>query len=162
MSTLKSRFAETLLVGMLAGIAGGLAEVGWIAFYGAATGAPTDLVAQGVVRSMFPVFGASHSSVWLGILIHLALAIALALGLIFVIRLLLPRSDTGYYETAVVLLALVAVWAVNFFIVLPYINPDFVGLLPYGVTLVSKLLFGLSAATVFRIDRMRCARIVRM
>jgi hypothetical protein len=43
---------------------------------------------------------------------------------------------------------------VNFLLVLPYLNPHFVDLLPYSVTLASKLLFGLAAATVFRIERL--------
>jgi hypothetical protein len=48
------------------------------------------------------------------------------------------------------------VWAVNFFVVLPQVNPAFVHLPPYGVTLISKLLFGLAAARVFA-RRMRRA-----
>jgi hypothetical protein len=43
---------------------------------------------------------------------------------------------------------LAAVWKVNFFILLPVINPEFVNALPYAVTLVSKLLFGMAMATV--------------
>jgi hypothetical protein len=50
---------------------------------------------------------------------------------------------------------------VNFLLVLPYVNPRFVDLLPYSVTLASKLLFGLVAATIFRIKRMRLVRVVR-
>jgi hypothetical protein len=57
------------------------------------------------------------------------------------------------------MLALVAVWAVNFFLALPRINPGFIALLPYSVTLISKLLFGLSAATVFYACRRRPVRI---
>jgi hypothetical protein len=76
-------------------------------------------------------------------------------------RLLLRRDGAGYSEYGLVILALAAVWAVNFLIVLPYINPEFVRLLPYSVTLLSKLLFGLSAATVLRSDHMRRVRIPR-
>ena len=156
MSTLRSpRFVETLRVGVLAGIAGGLAEVGWIILYGTVTGVPTEPVARGVVRSVFPALAASSSSVWLGVLIHLAIAIALGLSLALAVRLLLRRNGAGYSEYGLVIPALAAVWAVNFLIALPYINPEFVRLLPYSVTLLSKLLFGLSAATVFRTDHMR-------
>jgi hypothetical protein len=42
--------------------------------------------------------------------------------------------------------SLTVMWAVNIFIVLPATNPAFVHLLPYPVTLVAKLLFGLAAA----------------
>ena len=38
----------------------------------------------------------------------------------------------------------------NFFVVLPVVEPSFVHLLPYSVSLVSKLLFGVAAAETLR------------
>jgi hypothetical protein len=78
--------------------------------------------------------------------------------LALVIRQVLRRTDTAYSEFALVMSALAAVWAVSFLVALPRANPQFVHLLPYGVTLLSKLPFGLSAAAVFRADRRRRAR----
>jgi hypothetical protein len=49
-----------------------------------------------------------------------------------------------------VLPILACVWAINFFVVLPLISPAFVTLVPYPVSLVSKLLFGVAAAAVLR------------
>jgi hypothetical protein len=46
--------------------------------------------------------------------------------------------------------ALAIVWGFNFFVLLPLISPDFVHLVPYPVSLASKLLFGLAAAEVLR------------
>ncbi|MNC99822.1 hypothetical protein D3C83_182370 [compost metagenome] len=40
----------------------------------------------------------------------------------------------------------VAVWAVNFLLVLPYLNSAFVALMPAGATLLSKSLFGIAMA----------------
>ena len=56
--------------------------------------------------------------------------------------------------------ALAMVWAVNFFVVLPVLSPGFVGLVPYEVSLLSKILFGVSAAAVLaiRADAMPYAR----
>ena len=54
---------------------------------------------------------------------------------------------------------LIAVWAVNFLVVLPHINPEFVHLLPYSVTLLSKLLFAVAATTVLQTRRLRLARV---
>jgi hypothetical protein len=51
------------------------------------------------------------------------------------------------------LAALTAVWATNFFVILPALSPPFIALLPYPVSLISKLLFGLAAAETLR----RCA-----
>lgn len=155
MNILKSLRGNTLGVGALAGLAGGVAEIGWIVLYGAATGTPIAPIARGIVTSVIPALAAASWSPWLGILIHLGLAIALGLGLAFVLRLFARHEDAGRFEFRLVMLALAAVWAANFFIALPHINPAFVYLLPYGVTLLSKLLFGLSAATVFRAGRVR-------
>ncbi len=38
----------------------------------------------------------------------------------------------------------------NFFVVLPAVSPTFVNLVPYSVSLISKLLFGLAAAEILR------------
>ena len=46
--------------------------------------------------------------------------------------------------------ALAGVWALNFFVVLPIISPAFVHLVPYAVSLTSKLLFGVAAAATLR------------
>ena len=159
MSTLKSsRLVETLAIGVLAGLAGGSAEVGWIVVYGAVTGTPTDPVARGIVASVVPALVTSAGSTWFGILIHMALAVVLGLGLVIVLRLVACGAGADHSEVGLIILALAAVWAVNFLIVLPRVNPQFVHLLPYGVTLLSKLLFGLFAAVVFRADRLRRAR----
>jgi hypothetical protein len=91
-----------------------------------------------------------------GVLIHLGLAAALGIGLAFGIRLILRRLETFRSEFAFTVLILTAVWAMNFLVVLPHINPAFVHLLPYSVTLLSKVLFGLAAATSFRARRGQC------
>jgi hypothetical protein len=48
------------------------------------------------------------------------------------------------------LAALAAVWTINFFVVPPIIGTGFAHLLPYAVSLTSKLLFGAAAAEVVR------------
>ena len=48
------------------------------------------------------------------------------------------------------LTALAGVWAINFFVVLPIVSPAFVHVVPYAVSLTSKLLFGVAAAAVLR------------
>lgn len=48
----------------------------------------------------------------------------------------------------VAVVTLVLVWATNFLVILPVLDPAFVTLLPYGVTLFSKLLFGITMGWV--------------
>ncbi len=148
---------RSLQAGIVAGAAGGVAEIAWIILYGAATGAETEPVARGVAATFFPSLSTSSEAIWIGILIHLALAVALGLTLALALRYF-KRSSAGFSQFGIIVLALAAIWAVNFLIALPRLNPEFVRLLPYEVTLLSKLLFGMSAATVLLGNRRLKAR----
>jgi hypothetical protein len=116
----------------LAGAAGGAAEVLWIA--GVAPAQAQD-VALAVGATFHPGLPAS-----IGVAIHMVLSIALGLALA---KVLLGVARGSLVPAA--LAALAGVWTINFFVVLPLVNPGFVTLLPLGVTLVSKLLFGAAA-----------------
>lgn len=81
-----------------------------------------------------------------GIAIHMALAVGI--GVLFVSGLRAARSTIS---TALQLVAAgvalgTAIWAFNFLVLLPEINPGFVELVPPAVALTSKLLFGLGLA----------------
>ncbi|QLP97616.1 MAG: hypothetical protein HZY79_09735 [Rhodoblastus sp.] len=73
--------------------------------------------------------------------IALALGVALAVGVRwFLSKVASPAKAFAVFAT------LIAIWAVNFFVVLPVWNPEFVTIVPYGVSLMSKALFGVAAA----------------
>ena len=140
--------------GLAAGLMGGLAEVAWIALYQQAAGASAAHVARGVTESFSPALAAGPYAAPLGIAIHMTIAVALGLALVAVLRRLLPGLAGTKAEAAVTVAALVAIWAFNFFVVLPVVNPAFVSVVPLGVSLVSKALFGVAAALVLvRADR---------
>ncbi len=136
--------------GALAGIAGGGVEVAWILLYGRVSGADAAAVAEGVARSLFPGHLTSSVSVPLGIGIHMCLAIVLGMAIAVLLARFLPRLSGTTFEPIAVVGLLVAVWGVNFFLVLPALNPGFVELLPYGASLTSKVLFGVAAAFVLQ------------
>jgi hypothetical protein len=126
---------------LLAGLIGGLAEVLWVALY--ATIAPADgtLVAREVAES---VFGNGAGGAWaapLGIGLHMLLSIALAAAFTMVAWRWAARAGAAGIMGAS-LATLAAIWAVNFFVVLPALNPVFVALLPLAITFTSKMLFG--------------------
>jgi hypothetical protein len=142
--------AAALMVGTLAGLAGGVVEIGWVGLYAAATGTPVAPVARGVVEALIPGGGTLPHAVALGILAHLALAVVLGNVLVFAMRLLGRHAGGAPAEFLWVTAALVAVWAINFFVILPQLSPSFASLLPFGITMLSKLLFGVAAAAVLR------------
>jgi hypothetical protein len=146
---------DIIRAGAFAGLVGGSAEIVWVALYGSATGTPTAPVAQGVTQALIPSVAASPWSAGLGVLFHLTLAIALGVALATVLWFPARRLGFGHSEFPIATVALAAVWAINFLVALPQIEPAFVHLLPYGVTLLSKLLFGWTAAAVMRADRLR-------
>lgn len=134
---MKKKFTHYVL---LAGLAGGLAELVWIAGYSLVTGIDGWQVARMVAEVVVP----AGATPMLGIAIHFLLSILLA-GAFVRVHAPLRRRGAGA-TIAVGLMALAVVWAVNFFVILPIVHPAFVHLLPYPVTLLSKLLFGLAMA----------------
>jgi hypothetical protein len=95
-----------------------------------------------------------------GIFIHMMLAAALGVALACAWRVLSTHWSGRVGPFALVLPILACVWAINFFLVLPLISPAFVSLVPYPVSLVSKLLFGLAAAAVLRQHARRADRTI--
>jgi hypothetical protein len=148
---------EIWLIGGLAGAAGGIAEILWIGFYGALTGTDVTVVAQGVAAVIgLPLFFVTDAPVASGLAIHMIIAIALGIALALTWRALSLRTPIGSVYT--VLPAILAIiWVFNFFVLLPIVSPhidgvqqSFAELVPYPVSLFSKLLFGLAAAAVLK------------
>ncbi|MFI4923069.1 MAG: hypothetical protein ACHP6J_05090, partial [Burkholderiales bacterium] len=80
------------------------------------------------------------------------LALSVALAVVFVSFIWIPfaKSLAGGASVIITVAALIVVWAVNFLVVLPVVNPSFVTLMPYEITLVSKALFGAAMAWSLR------------
>jgi hypothetical protein len=144
---MQERFNATRII-VLAGIAGGTVEVVWVALFCLMSPLQSSLVAEEITRSFLPQF-AGVSALATGLIIHYALAVLVA-GMIAMIllRLLGDRIDVRSVLT-VSAAALAAIWVINFFLILPVVNPDFVTLMPYAVTLASKLGFGIAMGWVF-------------
>ncbi len=133
---------------LLAGLSGGSAEALWIMIYSVFTPLSGSVVAREVTASLFPALAAGSSGVWLGIVIHMALAVALGFAFAYVIWKPLVRARGPLATLVVSALTLATVWTVNFFLVLPVLNPLFITLMPYPVTFASKMLFALALAGV--------------
>ncbi len=142
-----------LRIGVLAGLAGGAAEVAWVSGYAALTGGSASLVARGVTRAVFPAIGATPWAPALGLALHMILAVALGVVLVATVSTPLLRHLGGWPRSTLMVAALGCVWAFNFLVVLPALDPGFLTLLPVAVTLASKLLFGVAAATTLRARR---------
>lgn len=138
---------------LLAGLCGGLAEVLWVALFASLTPVSGVEIARQVAATVFPSAAALAVAPVLGIAIHFALSMVLAV--VFAWALWVPYAKGLKFGGAVATAigALVAVWAINFFVVLPILNRAFVTLMPYGVTLFSKALFG--AAMAWTLDETR-------
>jgi hypothetical protein len=135
--------------GAIAGLAGGAIEIGWIALYQGLAGREDLAVARGVTQSLIPQLGSTSAAALLGVVIHMTLAILLGIVIALFIRMFVPRIVGSAWEAVVVVGMLVGVWAMNFLVILPAINPDFVALVPFGASFVSKVLFGFAAAFIF-------------
>jgi hypothetical protein len=137
---MQGKAARVLTIGVLAGLAGGVAEVAWISLYAAATASDAAVVARGVTETLRIT---SSAPVLAGISIHMAIAAVLGMTLV---AALAPLRLEGARLYATLAGVLACVWAINFMIVLPLINPAFVEIVPLGASFASKLLFGIAAA----------------
>ena len=133
---------------LLAGLAGGLTEVVWITLYSSLSSTSATAVADQIATTVLPVSAGGGLTPALGVGIHMILSIVLATA--FVLALYAPIARrfgaTGIFISGLTTLA--AVWALNFFILLPILNPRFPLLMPYAVTFTSKLLFGAAMSWV--------------
>ena len=87
----------------------------------------------------------------------MTLAIALGVALVSAFEALRQMRPALTNPYPFMLVALAGVWAINFFVVLPIVSPGFVGIMPYAVSLASKLLFGAAAAAAATLARGRMA-----
>jgi hypothetical protein len=95
-------------------------------------------------------FRQSISPALSGVGVHMALAASRGVAVAIALRSA-AHDLRGIKLYGAVTAGLVAVWAVNFFVVLPVINPQFVDLVPYTVSFVSKVLFGVAAACTLQV-----------
>ena len=136
---------RTLRPLLIAGIAGGIAEIVWITLYAQFTSLSTLEVSRQIVFSVTPGVATAVFAPALGVGIHMALSVLLAFAFGAAAWLPFATKSEPWLTIVYAVAALVLVWATNFFVVLPRMNPAFVTLMPYGVTFFSKLLFGLAA-----------------
>lgn len=135
---------------LLAGIAGGTFEIVWVLLFCTVAPLQSSLVAEEIARSFFPQM-AGIPAVTAGVIIHYVLALLIAgVAAMTLFRMLGRKSEVRTLVAASVA-ALVAIWTTNFFVILPVVNPGFVTLMPYTVTLVSKVGFGMAMGWVFAV-----------
>lgn len=143
------------LLAIAAALAGGFAEVVWVALYSAFTSISAIDVAHEVAFTAAPDLSWTTNAALVGLGIHLLLSLALGLAFAyFVWPMVRTHGAAATFSAAIVTLALV--WAMNFLVVLPELNPGFVTMMPYTVTLISKMLFALAMAAVLLSRRIRC------
>jgi hypothetical protein len=144
-----SKRSATLLTGSIAGLIGGLVEFGWVTLYADITGEDPHQFAPGIVsaaavRALLP----GRPPSFLSVVVNLLFAVILGIVLTLAWRALVAEKPTLTNPLPFALAALGVVWAINFFVLLPIIRPEFVHLVPYGVSLTSSLLYGATVAAV--------------
>lgn len=138
--------------GAAIGLAGGLAEVLVVGTYARVTGVD----AWGIAGAIATAVRIDPGSATTGLAVHMALSALLGVVLLAVAKGSgLLRVGSALLTSTMGLLALSVVWGLNFFVVLPVLSPGFVHLLPYAVTLASKLVFAVAAVVALRMAPFR-------
>ncbi len=132
-----------------AGIVGGMMEIFWVSLYSSLSSVSATNVAREISVTLLPFTATSYYAPMLGILFHLILSLILAISFNAIILKSVARQFGNRSVIVCSFTTLAIVWVVNFFVVLPILNPSFISLMPLIVTLISKLLFGLAMGLVF-------------
>ena len=136
--------SKALAAGAVAGLAGGLAEVVFMGGYSSITGINPSEILKLITFTFFDssvAFG--PDGLRAGLLIHFALSLAIGLSFGLFARYALKGSFSYSKALAWGSLALTAIWACNFFVILPVYNAAFIELVSPGVAFFSKLSFGI-------------------
>lgn len=144
--TRAARGRGVLRTGLIIGLAGGLAEIVVIWLYSALTGGDSAMIARHVASAM----GFDGASAIVGVVVHMGLAVTLGIALSAGLQFFVDRPTYNGAVFSFMIGSLAVVWVINYFVVLPAVNPSFVHLLPYAITLASKLAFGLAAAATLQ------------
>ncbi len=136
-----------IAAGTAIGLAGGLTEVLVVGAYSRVAG----IDAAGVAGAIATAIRVDPGSAIAGLAVHMVLSAGLGVALLAAAKgsgLLRTGSASLAYGWA--LIALGAIWGLNFLVVLPIVSPAFVYMMPYSVTLASKLMFALAAVATLR------------
>lgn len=142
----KTPASAWLRAGAVAGLAGGLAEVVFMAVYSQAVGMSGPTILSLITATFLPAaFAFGQLGAFDGLMIHFMLSIIIGVSFGALQYFLHNnRASVSYPLVAAVGAAmLIGIWAFNFFVLLPRINPAFVAYVPLGPSFVSKLSFGL-------------------
>jgi hypothetical protein len=127
---------------LFAGLAGGAFELAWVGLWTTLTQQSGTAVAREISTAVYAPLGQASHAALIGIAIHFALSMALATLFVGLAWRPLARRLGGLGVFAGACLALTGVWAFNFLVLLPWLDPAFVALLPLPVSAISKFGFG--------------------
>ena len=129
---------------VFAGFCGGMAEIMWIAGYSLFSHIEPSNIASSISQTFFSNSIDPQIAPLVGVAIHLFLSGLLALGFGLSVLPFIQRLSNKYSTLIVSVVTLAVVWKINFFVLLPIWNPEFINLLPLHISLLSKLLFGMT------------------
>ena len=123
------------------GFLGGAAEVVVVTLAALFAGIGGWAVATGVSDAVYPAAFQGEAAIWVGMTIHFVLSFLIAACFVPFAARIHERFGASAVVAASAA-ALCCVWAMNFFVILPRVAPEFVTLVPYPVSFLSKLSFG--------------------
>jgi hypothetical protein len=123
------------------GLFGGAAEVVVVTLAALLAGIGGWAVASGVSDAVYPAAFQGGDAIVVGLTVHFVLSFLIAACFVPIAARIQGRFG-ALGVVAASAAALSGVWAMNFFVVLPRVAPEFVTIVPLEVSFLSKLSFG--------------------
>ncbi len=135
---------KSVLVSVVSGLFGGLAEVLWIYLYCL----QSDVSLQQISNEIVLAVHLASTNQYQGLLIHFALSIIIGIAYG---KIVLRRIDTNNLGLMLIVSTIIfaCIWMCAFKIILPHLNMDMVTIVPYYISLPSKILFGACMTLVY-------------
>lgn len=134
----------TLPAFLIAGLAGGMAEAIFIAGYSQLMPVELAHIAREITASFSRSLADGTSSQILGLAIHFLLSLLIGAGFYVTFSFWSAWRMAPSFRFAISLSVLLVIWYLNFYFLLPNVNPTFVTILPLTITFTSKVVFGLA------------------
>lgn len=131
---------------VIAGVAGGIAEIAWMYIYSI----NNQLTLKDIANEISATLNIHTSNYLIGLCIHMTLSALIGIGYGKLIFQRMSKHNISLVALGAMLLVF-SIWLVNFKVILPMVNIQMKNIVPEYISLISKMLFGAGMTITYAI-----------